>query len=409
VNRPFDHTKMAAARLWAVTRYPYLAAAVLATQTIERPGIRTVATDARFILYADGDVVHRMTTADLGRLIVHHVGHLLRQHADRAGDQPVPPELASMWTRACDAEINDDLPADDLLPAQLRTLPQAFGAEPGRFAEEYYAHLKSRHGPRWRWWSRETRLDCGSGADNRPRTWDEANGGVDEEAATLIRLKVAAATRDHAVTHPDQVGGNMLRWADRVVGVSVDWRRLLAAEIRKGANSRTGSSDYTNRRPSRRAATTPRVVLPSLHHPSPSLAVVCDTSGSMDQDLLNQALGQVEQILRSVTDRRTLLPVIACDTEVRAVRYINQVSQVELTGGGATNLTAGMAAAAELRPRPSIMIVLTDGATTWPARPPKNANVIIGLLGTPPPECPLPPWAKIIGIHRYPGATPTLA
>jgi predicted metal-dependent peptidase len=65
---------------------------------------------------------------------------------------------------------------------------------------------------------------------------------------------------------------------------------------------------------------------------------------------------------------------------VHAVRRVVSSRQVTLAGGGGTDMGRGIAAAAELRPRPSIIIVLTDGFTPWPPQPPPGARVIVGLL-----------------------------
>ena len=51
-----------------------------------------------------------------------------------------------------------------------------------------------------------------------------------------------------------------------------------------------------------------------------------------------------------------------------------QARDVELLGGGGTDMGAGLAKAAELRPRPDLIIVLTDGYTPWPSAPPPRAS-----------------------------------
>ena len=62
---------------------------------------------------------------------------------------------------------------------------------------------------------------------------------------------------------------------------------------------------------------------------------------------------------------------------------------------------AGIYAAAELRPRPSVVIVLTDGFTPWPEKPPSGIRVVIGLLaeGLRPPGWAPPDWARVVTIE----------
>jgi predicted metal-dependent peptidase len=160
----------------------------------------------------------------------------------------------------------------------------------------------------------------------------------------------------------------------------VDWRRVLAAEIRHAIAAVAGSVDYSYRRPSRRAAAAFPAVLPTLHRPVPQVAVVCDTSGSMHDELLARALAEVEGILTRAGLRSAGLRVLAVDTDVHAVSRVSRARDVVLAGGGGTDMGRGLDAAVALRPRPSIVIVLTDGFTPWPADPPRGVRVVIGVL-----------------------------
>jgi predicted metal-dependent peptidase len=114
-------------------------------------------------------------------------------------------------------------------------------------------------------------------------------------------------------------------------------------------------------------------------------------------DLLSEAVAEVDGILRGVGVGRDRLHVLSCDTEVHRVQRLTSVKQVELYGGGGTNMGAGIAAALELKPRPSVIVVLTDGYTPWPARQPDRAKVVVGLLGNGNWE--VPAWAKLVRIE----------
>jgi len=158
----------------------------------------------------------------------------------------------------------------------------------------------------------------------------------------------------------------------------------------------SGAVDYSYRRPSRRSAVTAPVVLPALRRPVPQVAVVCDTSGSMTEDLLAMALAEVEGLLRALGLARQVR-VLACDTAVGPAQRVSSARQVQLIGGGGTDMGAGIAAAAALRPRPGVTVVLTDGFTPWPAGPPKGMRVVIGLLGERAPEA--PSWARAVRVE----------
>jgi predicted metal-dependent peptidase len=87
---------------------------------------------------------------------------------------------------------------------------------------------------------------------------------------------------------------------------TMDWRRALAAELRKAVADTAGAVDYTYRRPSRRATAVGNVVLPALRRPVPEVAVVCDTSGSMSDDLLAASLAEVDGLLRALGLARSM-------------------------------------------------------------------------------------------------------
>ena len=79
-----DMGKVASARLWAVARHPYLASALFASTVVSTPALGGASVDQAWRLYVDPEVVDRWSVAELGSLMVHHTGHLVRDHAGRA-------------------------------------------------------------------------------------------------------------------------------------------------------------------------------------------------------------------------------------------------------------------------------------------------------------------------------------
>ena len=199
--------------------------------------------------------------------------------------------------------------------------------------------------------------------------------------------------------HGKQAGtvpAGLLRWAESVLRSKVDWRRVLAAELRRGISEVSGCVDYSYRRPSRRSRSAGRVILPALRRPVPEVAVVCDTSGSMSDGQLGEVLAEVDGVLRSVGVRSQGVRVLTCDAAVHTIKRVSAARQVQLAGGGGTNMAAGIEEAVRGRPRPGVVVVLTDGYTPWPMDAPKGVHVVVGLIGygSPPP----PPWARSVVI-----------
>ena len=347
-----------------------------------------------------------------GIVLVHHVCHLLRTHGERAQGAGVRPDEAADWVRAADAEINDDLvPAGLDLPGQP-VLPRDLRADDGLLAEQYFDAIRraaSGFGGIGGWVSPEPAelrsgrgggngrsgpwLDCGTGADGIPRP-GQGPGGLPRWQAELLQRQVAQDVMAHGKL-PGTVPAGLLRWAEEVLTPKVNWRAVLAAELRRAVAEVSGAVDYSYRRPSRRSAVAGPVVLPALRRPVPEVAVVCDTSGSMTEDLLAMVLAEVEGLLRALGLARQVR-VLACDTAVAPVQRVSSARQVELIGGGGTDMGAGIGAAAALRPRPAVTVVLTDGYTPWPAVAPKGMRVVVGLLGETAPDA--PPWARAVRV-----------
>jgi len=416
-GRPPEIAALAAARLWAATKFPYLATGVFGAQVVVQRGSGTVSVDENWRMHADPELTAAWTPAQLGSVLVHHVCHLLRTHGERAQATGVRPDEAPTWVRAADAEINDDLVSAGLDLPGRPVLPRDLRAEDGLLAEQYFDGIRraqqasaqgakggreagnqDRSGPSELGEAASGWLDCGSGADGMPRPGQPPGGqegGLPGWQADLLRRQVAQDVLAHG-KQPGTVPAGLLRWAQEVLSPKVNWRAVLAAELRRSIAEVSGAVDYSYRRPSRRSAVSGQVVLPALRRPVPEVAVVCDTSGSMTEDLLAMVLAEVEGLLRALGLARQVR-VLACDTAVGPAQRVNSARQVELIGGGGTNMGTGIAAAAALRPRPAVTVVLTDGYTPWPAEPPKGMRIVVGLLGPQAPDA--PPWARSVRVE----------
>ncbi|MFF9075162.1 VWA-like domain-containing protein [Streptomyces sp. NPDC014872] len=382
-------TKLLAARYRAATDRPYLASALYALSVVPSTGVPTMGVDRHWRCYVSPAFVEATPVAELAGVWLHEVAHLLRDHHGRAerlsaSDQRDHHRL----NVAQDCEINDDLIADGLpLPAG-RLEPRLFGLPTGRIFEEYLPSIPPG----------SPAHDCGSGAHGQPTPWElpgsEGPTSLGPVEAQALRRHTAEAMRAHRRTRGTLPGG-WERWADEMLEPSIDWRQALAGAVREAAAWAAGAMDYTYRRPSRRSAALRGVVLPSLRRPLPRVAVVIDTSGSMGDDELGAALGEVTGVLREVGVRGNRVTVLACDADVQSVSRVISAEQVTLGGGGGTDMRVGIAAALAARDRPNIVVVLTDGFTPWPDEAP-SCRLVAALIGA---DAPQPPqWVETVRV-----------
>lgn len=391
--------RLTAAKLWLVSEppgepsadgsdvpraLPYLAHALFALVTVPCADIPALSVDEHWRLYVNTDWLVATDVPEIARELAHVTWHLLQEHAGRARDMQVDTLSAESWTSAADATVAATLGVDGLRPASLPDA-DALSLPEGRSAEEYYAMLSRLPAPPADG-SPEGRPEggCGSGCDGLPRDHelpaDADVGAVDPEDGRQIRRRVAIDYREH-VTSRGTEPGDALRWANQLLEPRIAWEPLLSGAVRRAVGWVNGRTDYTYTRPSRRQSAVGRVVLPGMRRPLPSVAMVVDTSGSVDDRLLGRALGEVDGALRSLGIRGDGVTVLACDAAVHSVVRVRRARDARLGGGGGTDMRVGLERAAELRPRPDLVVVFTDGYTPWPETPPAGAAVVAAILG----------------------------
>lgn len=385
-----DRTKLLAARYRAAQDRPYLASALYSLSVVETRRVPTMGVDRRWRCYVSPDFVERTPVPELAGVWIHEVAHLLRDHHTRSDRLPAAQQRDHLRVNvAQDCEINDDILADGLELPEGTMSPKRFGMPDGRMFEEYLRLLPEE----------VKSHDCGSGAHGASRPWEEDGhgvGGVGDVEAGALRRATAEAMRSHQRSRGTLPGG-WQRWAEEILQPTVDWRRVLAGAVREALAWAGGAVDYTYSRPSRRSGAMRGVVLPSLRRPMPRVAVVVDTSGSMGEDDLAAALAEISGVLKEVGVGKERVAVLSCDADVQVARRVTSADQVELLGGGGTDMRVGIEAALRAPQRPQVVIVLTDGYTPWPSEP-SSARVVAALIGTSPP---LPPeWIETVRVTR---------
>lgn len=404
-----------AARVRALGWQPYLASALFGLAPLAAPGLDTMGVDAQWRVYIDPAVFDRWGAEASGAVLLHEVNHLVRDHAARATAHGVGSKAEhDAWNLAGDAESNDDLVAAEVPLPEGCITPGVLGQPDGLTAELYYDSLDRPQEPQ----DGSDRGDeaedgCGSGAGGQAGSWELSAGdplapGMTAAEGELVRRKVAADVAEAARSAKGRgtIPAGLVRWADDVLRPPVvPWRRVLAVAIRRALADRAGRVDYSYARPSRRQI--PRVVLPAMRQPVPTVGVVVDTSGSMSADDLAAAMSEVKGICARVGVRGERLRVLAVDATAAAPQPVRRVEAIRLTGGGGTDMRVGIAAAEALRPGVDAVVVLTDGGTPWPDAA-GRARLVVGLIGSPDTIAsatatfPPPSWATVVEIPTTP-------
>jgi predicted metal-dependent peptidase len=401
-------------RAYAAQQLPWFAPALYRCRIVITEKVPIAAIDQQMNVYFNPSVVAKISASErkkslreLGFLWIHEISHILRRHAERAKENGFYPQL---WNIAADFEINDSHWEGLSMPEDFPgLLPKDYLLPNGQLAEKYYS-LLGKEGGKSEQLQRllDLVMDEGSGVHGHSRIWELAStpeasskNEVNEMVLSLIRKEVAEQLKQA----PGNIPGNWRRWVNEILQPKVDWRKVLRHRVKMAIQLSVGGRlDYSYQRFSRRQSAYHPVFLPSLSGDlEAQIAVVVDTSGSMSAQMLGQATGEVCGIMKRL---RVPVTVIPCDARayepIRVNTSSDQIKLYQLSGGGGTDMNAGIEAALALPKKPNVIIVLTDGFTPWPVKLPE-VSLIFGIFHqgkTSFPTPPMPPFStsSVIGI-----------
>lgn len=135
---------------------------------------------------------------------------------------------------------------------------------------------------------------------------------------------------------------------------NINWRRIL--RLFTASSSRTRLKN-TMRRPSKRYGTTPGIKIKHKQR----LAVVVDTSGSVNQDELREFFGEIYYIWKQGVE----IHILECDTIVHQHYLYDGSPPNEISGRGGTDFNAPIRLANE-EIHPDAIIYFTDGLAPTP-------------------------------------------
>jgi predicted metal-dependent peptidase len=383
-----------AARLRASYQRAYFAPALFTLIPVKTDLIGSMAVDVNWRLYYNESWIATHSVEENAAVLIHEVSHLLRDHESRKKSAAVVDSY--VWNTATDCEINDDLAAEGLPLPGNAPHPAKYGLPTGESAEQYYRHLykppQESDAPRPRP-SDDSDRDCGSGAHGDRRPWElpdddgssSGTPGVDATRAEIVRREVAKRIMDSSGI--GDVSAAWRRWAYGVRSPKVDYMAVIRQTVRIALGQSTiGRYDRTYRRPHRRQACFGDLIMPSFYQPRPRPGFLIDTSSSMQQDQLSRAVAELAGLTRQLGYGSEVV-VACCDAAVHHVRTVFNAAQLQMYGGGGTDIAAGIRYFAERASGPiDLLVIVTDCETAWPDDAPPFPVITIRVGdGLPPP------------------------
>jgi predicted metal-dependent peptidase len=210
--------------------------------------------------------------------------------------------------------------------------------------------------------------------------------GVDRIRADLVRRQVSRLIDDTSPYDGD-VPDVWRRWARATLAPKVDYMATIRHVVLRGLRHSTlGRSDRTYARPHRRQACYGEFIMPSFHQPRPTPGFLIDTSGSMGDTLLARAVTELASLTRQLGYGADVV-VTCCDAAIHSVKKAFTGTEVELYGGGGTDLRVGLRAFVERKVAPiDLLVIVSDCRTPWPKEAPPFPVITIRVGdGAPPP------------------------
>ena len=415
-------------RFKLATQFPHFNSITYRIKPKCMPGLKTFGVTPNWV-WVYGEEVP-MTEDEQVAALFHEINHLLRNHASRQGDRE-----HEQWNWAGDFEINDWWPPN-LTPPEWILTPDKFKLPNGELAEWYFANMPQSeyhvredanavspgtgacttagcdsqdvapvagdlkgnapvkgvlHGP-----------VCGSSHNNGGGGEDSSDdeSGVGDLEAEAVRHQVAKDIKEAASKDKGRgnIPGGMVQWAHDLLDPQISWQKHLRTEVRRMTVQINGQKDQTWAKP-RRKGINPFILPKRIDHRAIP-AMYIDTSGSMSDEEIAQALSEVRAAVKANASFVYVTTLDAAVYPTVRVSTSGDMPKVKVEHRGGTDMRLLFEHYKTLRPRPNLLVCFTDGETPWPEDEPEDAKTII-VLTQPANKThyPTPEWAKVLEVH----------
>lgn len=325
--------KLTKAKVQMIVSAPFFATIALSLEYVEDKSIPTACTDGKTIFY-NPDFIESLTKEEIVGLLIHEVLHIANLHHLRLQNRD--PERFNV---AADYTINEiitqagySLPKGGLLDPKYSNMS----------AEDIYNQLP---------------------ADVKKPNYGEFKQGNSNPKEEEQRVKVLVAKAAAVAKQQGKLPSALNRLVEQTLENKVNWREVLARFL-----TDTIVSDYKWTRPNKRYLPT---YLPSMDTIPVlgEIVLIVDTSGSINQKLLNEFSAEVSDVCRNMSKD---LMVMYVDAAVQSIQIFEPEDHIVLKpkGGGGTDFVPGFKYLESKDIEPACLIYFTDGeCNSFPSEP----------------------------------------
>ena len=332
----------------------------------------TMGTDAKHLFY-NPEFVKKIDMDYMKAVIAHEIAHCIYGHAGISGAKKVNEKgrMAPIWSAACEYAANHFVVDLCHMP-----LPQS-GMYDRKYSDGswttetiYHDLMKKNH-------KDPDKFAKGMKLMDDHGTWGKSAGQNGEDSDSMTGdpdkdWKIWVGKALHTAKMMGNLPAGVQRELMGMLDPQIPWQHILANYL-----VRVTKDDYTWRRLNKRTLSM-GYCTPSLHSTTFKIGYAVDTSGSMGQKELAEALSEIQSICNSFESYQLVL--FACDADVHHVQEVETGDEIDfaglMKGGGGTDFRPVFDLIQKEDYELDALIYFTDTYGSFPDSPPTDYEVL---------------------------------
>jgi len=318
-------SKISQAKAKLLVDYPLFGTIASKIELVSNDDIQSFKSDGIKLEY-NSDFIEDLSISEMEFVFANSAMHASLAHESRKNNRS-----GWLWQMATDLAINDMLVENGMDRPELAQYRKRFC---GMYAEEIYEELKS-----------DMLMDVNSESSNESSQGSELNevedlslcdsSGQIETDQEIQQAQQLFKEFSNATLLAEEKKGDLPLHVERFftlhVEGKIDWREEL-----KYAIDKFYKDDYTLMPPNKKFLHA-GIYLPSSTSQRFKLVVAVDSSGSIDEELLNTFLLELNFLMSTITNYE--IDLLICDDKIRGHKtfYNGDILEAEIQGGGATD------------------------------------------------------------------------
>ncbi len=306
--------KISKAKAKLLVNKPFLGTLASKLKLMKNDDIQAFSSDGTKFEYND-DFIHESSLEELEFTFANGAMHASMAYDNRQGNRS-----NWLWQLSCDYAINDMLVQSGMQRPYQAHYSERFT---NMYVEEIYAELQAD--------IIRDENEMPKNQDDDTQTHSNTHEQIQEQTLDEQLFKEFAASVLDTYEKKGELPKSIERFFKIEPFSKLDWREQL-----RDALNRFAKDDYAQMPPNKKFLSQ-GIYLPSSTSETFELVIAVDSSGSVDEKLLDAFLSEINSLMLSIPKYK--IDLLICDDKIRVYKEFlsGEYLDVELVGGGATD------------------------------------------------------------------------